>query len=195
MGEDNILELFSNVSLILHRLQYHGRKENGAFQLSHRGQGRILSILKMQPEISQKDLSYLLDMSNQSLSELLGKLEKSGFIIKAKSETDRRVMNIKLTEAGAEAADRAAEQKHDGEEFFNCLTAAEKDSFIHCMKKIISANEAELSSRPDFGDGWNRERNQGGITPEMMVMLHGDKMIEKHGNDKDGIRKGPKEHN
>ncbi len=174
MREDNILELFSKVTLILHRLQYHGRKDPAVFQHSHRGQGRILSILQMQPEISQKDLSYLLDMSNQSLSELLGKLEKAGFITKTKSQADRRIMNIKLTAAGAEAANQVAEQKNEGDEFFECLTDEERESFVHCLNKIISANETELAACPD--GSWNRGPGNDGITPGMMRMLHGERL-------------------
>lgn len=37
-------------------------------QQRHIGQGRVLAILKLKPEISQRDLSYLLDMSKQSLA-------------------------------------------------------------------------------------------------------------------------------
>ena len=48
---------------------------------SRRGQGRVLAILKMQPEISQKELLYLLDMRPQSLGELLSKLEKTDTLL------------------------------------------------------------------------------------------------------------------
>ena len=54
----------------------------------HRGQGRVLAILAENPEISQKKLSFLLDMRNQSLSELLAKLEKAGLITRVPSEEE-----------------------------------------------------------------------------------------------------------
>ncbi len=44
----------------------------------YKGQGRVLALLKMQPEIMQKELGYLLDISTQALAELLNKLEKKG---------------------------------------------------------------------------------------------------------------------
>jgi len=65
-----------------------------------RGQGRVLALLKMKPEISQRELTYLLDMSKQSLAELLGKLEKASLISREPSADDKRVTMVRLTEAG-----------------------------------------------------------------------------------------------
>lgn len=45
-----------------------------------RGQGRVLKALALVPEISQKDLMVLLDMRQQSLAELLAKLEAKGLV-------------------------------------------------------------------------------------------------------------------
>ena len=44
-------------------------------------------------------------MRPQSLGELLSKLEKNGYILRTPSETDRRVMNIKLTDEGIKATE------------------------------------------------------------------------------------------
>ena len=57
-------------------------------------------MLKLKPEISQKELSDLLDMRPQSLGELLGKLERNGYITRTPSERDQRVLIIRLTDAG-----------------------------------------------------------------------------------------------
>jgi len=81
MSENNILmEQFSRAAMLLHRYTHHSRRTQGPFEDPHRGQGRILALLKVKPEISQRELSYLLDIRNQSLSELLTKLEKAGYI-------------------------------------------------------------------------------------------------------------------
>lgn len=166
----NIMELFSKAAMLMHRYQYHGGRERGIFQNPHRGQGRILSVLKMQPEISQKELSYLLDMSNQSLSELLSKLEKSGFVTRTQSETDRRVMNVKLTESGMDAAKQTEQQKLDGEEFFDCLTEEERGNIVHCLNKIINEFENKMAEQ-GFDCSWSYGDFRDGITPEIMAGL------------------------
>ena len=171
--DDNIMELFSKVSLILHKLQYHGGREDGGerakFQAPHRGQGRVLGILKIQPEISQKDLSYLLDMSNQSLSELLSKLERAGYITRTKSETDRRVMNIRLTATGVEAANEADEQKRSGEDFFDCLSTEERTGLVLYLNKIITAYETQSGGKLEFGGRGRGGERHGGFSPDMIL--------------------------
>src|SRR5471030_1811846 len=104
MNEDKIdlIEEFVRVQWLFHRYHQQNHTHHGPMGDPTRGQGRVLTILKMQPEISQKDLSYLLDMRPQSLGEILSKFEKSGYITRTPSETDRRVMNIKLTKNGIE---------------------------------------------------------------------------------------------
>ena len=111
----------------------------------HQGQGRILALLKLKPEISQKELSMILDIRSQSLGELLAKLERSGYIIRTPSEADRRVMNIQLTDAGKIAANQIEEQS-DNSKIFGCLNEAEQVTLSGYFTRII--NELEKQ----FGD-------------------------------------------
>jgi DNA-binding MarR family transcriptional regulator len=81
---------FARLEMLMRRSHMHKFRSHGPFGNPHGGQGRVMAILKMQPEIGQKELGYLLDMSKQSLAELLGKLEKSGYITRTQSEQDHR---------------------------------------------------------------------------------------------------------
>jgi DNA-binding MarR family transcriptional regulator len=101
----------------------------------HRGQGRILALLKLKPEISQKELSSILDIRSQSLGELLAKLERSGYITRSQSKADRRVMDICLTDAGKEAANQD-EQQPDNDKLFGCLSEEEQDTLSDYFKRI-----------------------------------------------------------
>lgn len=49
------------------------------------------AILRIQPEIKIKDLSYLLGIRQQSLRELLNKLEKSTYIKRKTSEEESQL--------------------------------------------------------------------------------------------------------
>ena len=91
---------------LMHRMAFHSYMGQGkAAHNPYRGQGRVLAALKGKPEISQKELTGLLDMSKQSLAELLAKLEKSGFIAREPSEDDKRSVTIRLLEKGKKAAE------------------------------------------------------------------------------------------
>ena len=87
-----IYEKLSTLQWLMKRRQMFSQAEAGPFADATRGQGRVLAMLKIQPEIATKDLSYLLGIRQQSLNELLNKLEKSGYVERRPSEADKRVM-------------------------------------------------------------------------------------------------------
>jgi DNA-binding MarR family transcriptional regulator len=127
---------------------------------THRGQGRILSLLKIKPEMSQKELASILDIRPQSLGELLGKLEKAGYITRTPSDADRRVMDIHLTEAGKTATKEPGEGEGPGG-MFECLDESERETFAGYLDRITEHLEAQLGNddhphgfrrRPDFAE-------------------------------------------
>jgi DNA-binding MarR family transcriptional regulator len=144
MKEKNLdlIEQFTRIEWLLHRYHQQNHTHFGPMGDPRRGQGRVLAILKLQPEISQKDLSYLLDMRPQSLGELLTKLEKNGYITRTPSETDRRIMNIKLTKEGAETT----EQEFSFDMVFECLSEEEQKNLSGYLSHIIESLETKLGN-------------------------------------------------
>ncbi len=140
--ERDLFGQFARIEWLFHRYHLHKHRHHGPMGDPHRGQGRILAMLRMQPEISQKDLSYLLDMRPQSLGELLGKLEKNGLIERTPSESDRRVMQIQLTEAGK----TAAEERPQRGEVFDCLNEDEQQALQGYLARLIESLEGQLGS-------------------------------------------------
>ena len=104
-----------------------------------RGRGRVLAALKMQSPIPTRELAYLLDIRQQSLNELLKKLQADGLIERAPSETDRRIMMGALTEAG-----RAVEIGREDADYLDALTDEEVETLVGLLDKLINALEAEL---------------------------------------------------
>lgn len=123
---------------LMHRMAFHSYMGQGkAAHNPYRGQGRVLAALKGKPEISQKELTGLLDMSKQSLAELLAKLEKSGFIAREPSEDDKRSVTIRLLEKGKKAAEEMDENTMDVLQIFDCLDEAELAQFSGYLSRII----------------------------------------------------------
>ncbi len=140
-GNDmDLMEQFIRIQWLLHRYNQQNFMNHGPIGNPRRGQGRVLAILKMKPEITQKDLSYLLDMRPQSLGELLSKLEKKGYITRTPSEKDRRVINIKLTEEGKQAT----VEELDFRNLFQCLNEEEQNNLNVYLQRIIKSLEEEL---------------------------------------------------
>lgn len=115
------------------------RAEHGPLGDPSRGQGRVLAALKMQSPIATKDLAFLLGIRQQSLNELLKKLQADGLIERAPSETDRRIMMVALTEAG-----RAVEIGREDADYLDALTDEEVETLVGLLDKLIDALETEL---------------------------------------------------
>ena len=142
--QKEIFEQFIRLQGLLHRYHTQHFMELGPLGNPHRGQGRVLSILKLKPEISQKELTYLLDMSKQGLAELLNKLEKKGYIKREPVEEDRRSFNIKLTEEGAAVAGEMDDMPLDLDKVFDCLSDEELAKLYEYLKRIIECLEDQL---------------------------------------------------
>lgn len=157
----SLFELFTRIEWIARRHQLHRYMQHGPMADPHRGQGRVLTLLKMKPEISQKDLSYLLDMRPQSLGELLTKLEKGGYITRTPSESDRRVMIIKLTEQGKTAAEDV-EPVGGQDAMFDCLSEQEQKNMADYLTRILQSMEEQMKGDMDWrGFGRDGQPPQG----------------------------------
>jgi len=149
-----LMDKFSKVSLLLRR---NNRKKNiEAFGDPCRGQSKVLTLLRKYPQISQKELSNMLDIRSQSLGELLLKLERNGYIIRTPSDEDRRSMDIELTSEGKSAADRLENCILDSVKLFDCLNDEEKILFNDYLCRLIdnlesnTGNGFELEQSKDF---------------------------------------------
>ena len=149
--DDLLFEQLSRIQWLMHRYHQQKHREYGPMGNPHRGQGRILTLLRLQPQISQKDLGYLLDMRPQSLGELLMKLERSGYITRTPSEEDRRILNIRLTEEGEKAAEQAG-QKPDFGSMFDCLSAEEQETLSMLLGRVITSLEQQLGDAQEEGE-------------------------------------------
>ncbi|MFB9768368.1 MarR family winged helix-turn-helix transcriptional regulator [Lactiplantibacillus modestisalitolerans] len=131
---ENFLTRFLRFNTLLRRYENWQQRTHGSQSSLHRGQGRVLAVLKMKPETTQRELVYVLNMSPQAVSECLAKLEKAGYVHRSASATDRRVMTIKLTAAGQKAAERNAESSSDSA--FDVLTDEEQQTFDGLLTKV-----------------------------------------------------------
>lgn len=137
---NELYEKFHKLKWLLKRYRMKQYSEGAPFADATRGQGRVLAMLKIQPEMSARDLSYLLGIRITSLNELLAKLEKGGYIGRKPSDADKRVSIVYLTEAG-KATKQAAP---DYGEVFACLSDEEQASFGGYLDRIIDALEPQV---------------------------------------------------
>lgn len=174
--ENQMNEQFMKLQHDLRRYYHRQMAKNQGFG-PHRGQGRVLALLKMNPEITQKELTFVLGMRPQSVGELLQKLEDKNFITREASEEDRRVMIIRLTDLGKAEAEKVTEAPDFGEELFADFTNDEKaewsrlvEKFSEALKNQLGEEEAEefFGGGRDFAGGHHH-----GHGPHGFGGLHG----------------------
>ncbi len=107
-------------------------------------QGKVLGFLLNGPK-SQKDIQDYMQVSAASVSELISKLEVKTLVCREKSENDRRLVNISLTEKG----------KKETEEFLNIdkddtsipLSDDEKDELLSLLWKMENHYMAQTQAQ------------------------------------------------
>lgn len=101
-------------------------------------QKRILIILvEVGGNITQQELTRRLGIQPGSASEVIAKLEGAGYIRRTPNETDRRTIDIKLTDIGREAATEARNQRIQRHtQMFSCLSDDEKETLLVLLERI-----------------------------------------------------------
>jgi len=101
------------------------------------GQGRILGILARRGTMTQREMMELVDVRSGSLSEVLGKLEAAGYILRTPNEADRRSVDVALTDKGREAAEEAfARRAQMTAGLFSALNEEEKAALNALLEKL-----------------------------------------------------------
>lgn len=133
-----VTQQMQQLQTLMHRMAFHGFTVDGkTVRNPYRGQGRVLAVLRMKPEISQKELAGLLDMSKQSLAELLSKLEKGGFIAREPSPDDKRSSTVRLLPLGRKATETMDQSAPEVDRIFDCLSEEELAVFSGYLDRVI----------------------------------------------------------
>ena len=115
-----------------------------------RGQGRLLSVLCRRGEMPQKELQELLGIQPGSMSEIAAKLENGGFIVRVRSEEDRRKVSLSITQKGRErVARRSAERiRQRRAQLFSALTAEEQRTLEELLDKLSADWDRRAAMEP-----------------------------------------------
>lgn len=111
---------------------------------SHRGQENALSLLAEHPDMTQKELGDGLGITPASLSEVLTKLERKGYVLRVKDEEDRRFVRVRLTAEGEQAL---AALRCEPDDPFSALTAQEQEALSQLLGKLLTDWETRYADR------------------------------------------------
>lgn len=158
MGREG--ELFDKYMLIRQMVEAVRNKNTsklGPLGDTTRGRGRVLALLKQKDGVSTKEMATVMGIRVSSLNEVLGKMEKDGYVERSASPDDRRVMLVWLTDKGK--AVELPDQKMP-EIIFGKLNQGAQNQLCMYFEQMISSLQSELGEEGDAVKEAREQRNE-----------------------------------
>lgn len=112
-----------------------------------RGQLKVLKLINERENITQKELLEVLTLKSGSVSEVVKKLEKQGYIVKTRSCEDRRKINITLTNEGKVFLESQLKINSEQENvLFTALSDEEQKELIILLNKLFEDWKGKFDS-------------------------------------------------
>jgi len=114
-------------------------------------QAGILFLLKQSNGRTMSDLSQLIGVDNSTLTGLVDRLEKAGFVARQASPTDRRSLLIQVTPEGIAAGDQAKMIiKRVNEEIKTGFPPAEMETFKKILRSFFEKFNKNSGNKNDI---------------------------------------------
>lgn len=108
-------------------------------------QGMLMRTLAHHGEMKISDLSEMLTLSNSTVSGMIDRLEKQGFVERVRSKEDRRVVHVKITaEFEKHVQQHVSQVEKKLESMMSKATPEELDRIfegLDTLQKVISRNQ------------------------------------------------------
>lgn len=101
-----VMDTLQKFRIVIGAVRQHSRALEAACGISG-AQVWMLASIADAPEITVSQLSQLLSIHISTASNLLDKLSRAGLVERLRSEEDRRVVRLRLTDAGKDVVARA----------------------------------------------------------------------------------------
>jgi DNA-binding MarR family transcriptional regulator len=98
------------------------------------GQVRALFLLASQEEATAGELAKHAELSPASMTAMLDQLERSGVVVRRRSDTDRRQVIVTLTDAGRE---QIAERRAAWEQRWRAALGAHSDEEVEAALRVM----------------------------------------------------------
>ena len=100
--------------------------------------------LSKSPGLSQRHLAAALNLRKSTVSRLVSSLEKRRWIVRARSESDRRVFEVSLTDEGRLAAEElAAARQAKMAGIVDRIPEADRSAVLDALQTLIEAIHAK----------------------------------------------------
>ena len=113
----------------------------------------VLQTLRRQGALSGRAVAEAVSLSQPTVTSILDRLERDGLVVRQRSEADRRVVHVRLTESGRERVGAAPELLQAGFlREYRRLDDWERHMLIAALQRIAEMMDAQdLDASPILG--------------------------------------------
>lgn len=130
-----LVESFHEFMKALHQKSYHNLKDKKIYP----GQPKLLSLIKANEGIHQKELSKKMCVKPATITGMLVKLEANHYIYRKMDDVDKRIMRVYLTPEGHQFAMEAENFLNElTEQLFSDFSDDEIKTMNHLIGKMIN---------------------------------------------------------
>lgn len=98
---------------------------------------RVLAHLAQSEAVSVREIHLRVDMDKSKVSRAAARLEASGLIEKRENQTDRRLLDMRLTTAGRDLIDRIVPLADDFHARLLATLGPEADAFCRSLSRLM----------------------------------------------------------
>ena len=166
--EDELFDKYMLIRQMTEAVRNKNTSKAGPLGDTTRGRGRVLALLKQKDGVSTKDMATIMGIRVSSLNEVLGKMEKEGYVERTASPDDRRVMLVWLTDKGkaVQLPDQNLPQV-----LFGTLNQGAQNQLCMHFEQMIASLQNELEEE---GEALKEAREQRIEFFETAIQEHGE---------------------
>lgn len=127
--------LIRTATILTHRLESQVHRPTGWSMAGF----RVMFCVWVAGDLEPRDIARLSGLSRAAVSSVLNTLERDGLIERTRESSDRRLVTVRLTEAGANVVvDAYARQNEVEREFFSPLEPAEVRHLADELQRLLA---------------------------------------------------------
>lgn len=134
--DDN--EIAANLRVVISRLVKIIRNEIKNDELLSLTERSTLALVYQSSEILPSELAVIEKVTNQSMSQIINKLHRHGYIKKTSSKTDKRKVIITITTKGKKLVEKKGNERQEwlAKSIFEKTTQKEKEVLVNAIKVL-----------------------------------------------------------
>lgn len=133
MHSNSLLHDLGYTSRLVHRKLHENLEELGLYQ----GQPQLLAFLMHHDGSNQRDIGEWMDIRPATLTKMVARMEKTGFLERRRDSLDKRSMQVFLTDKAKNTMQRLQKDMQKQEELaFQDFTPKEKEQFNGLLRRV-----------------------------------------------------------